>query len=90
MPLPHFSQATPGVGQANPLSTAEHVELQPSPLAVLPSSHVSPGSTLPLPQVMHGVPAVPQVYPTSIALQSKRQPSPLRGYRSSEACWEFF
>jgi hypothetical protein len=44
------SHARPGKRQVKPASM-RHAELQPSPAAVLPSSHDSGGSTAPLPQV---------------------------------------
>src|ERR1700690_3973583 len=49
---PHFAatHAMPGVGHAQPASIA-HVALQPSPAAVLPSSHASVFARLPSPHV---------------------------------------
>src|SRR4029079_13441458 len=65
-----FTQAEPGTGQPQPLSSA-HVLLQTSPAFVLPSSHVSPGSTRLFPQTVvwtHFTPGV-QVKPSAWTVQ---------------------
>ena len=75
----------PVFGQLAPGSTWQELE-QPSPFAVLLSSHVSLPATTPSPQIgTHGFPGTGQRHPASTAAQLAEQPSPDPVLLSSQA-----
>jgi hypothetical protein len=66
-----------------------HVAEQPSPLTVLPSSHISPVVITPSPQAgLQGLPGTRHCHPDSTVLQLSEQPSPLTVLPSSQTSSE--
>ena len=83
MPQTAILHFCPAVGQSAPGSIWQVLE-QPSPLALLPSSHCSPLRILPSPHLaMQALPTTRHWYPVSTVLQSAEQPSPLAVLPSS-------
>ena len=86
MPLPQldFLHALPRSGHSAPGSIWQVLE-QPSPLAELPSSQVSPPRRRPSPQRgVQRLPGTRHSHPASTARQSAEQPSPLDVLPSSQ------
>ena len=86
MPFPQtdFVQTLGAPTHDHPGSIPQVAE-QPSPFAVLPSSHCLPSSTLPSPQMgMHAFPGTGHSQPGSMLWQSAEHPSPLTVFPSSQ------